>query len=71
MAVGSAMICSPAQDGGTDAEGSLGDGSDGPSPGDASVSDVASPGDASSQSDGASDGDSGKLDVVEAGSADG
>lgn len=81
-ALGSAMVCGPAADSGTDGEGSLADGSDGaspsdapagdaPSPGDASVRDGASPGDASSHSDAASDGDSGTSDVVEGGSAGG
>jgi hypothetical protein len=61
------MVCGPAEDGGTDAEGSLSDGSDGASPSDAPVSDGLLPGDASPQSDG----DSGTSDVVEGGSADG
>jgi hypothetical protein len=80
--IGNAMVCGPAEDGGTDAQASLGDGSDGPSPGDAPVSDGASPGDApvsdgaspgdvGPQSDGASDGDAGTSDVVEAGSSGG
>jgi hypothetical protein len=80
--IGSAMVCGPAEDGRTATEASLGDGSDGPSPGDAPVSDGPSPGDASAsdgaapgdvspQSDGANDGESGTSNVVEAGSSGG
>src|ERR1019366_1940069 len=41
--IDSPMVCGPAEGGETDAEASLGDGSDGPSPSDAPVSDGPSP----------------------------